>query len=119
MSAEKYLSFQISKLHFKDSMNFFLNTSLDNLVNNLKKSKYDFPCLKKHCKYIRNDTDLYLLTKKGAYPYEYMDCADKFNDTELPKYEEFYSKVSGKNIFKKEYEHAKHIWNHFKIKTNG
>ena len=57
MSAEKYLSFQISKLHFKDSMNF-LNTSLDNLVNNLKNSKYDFPCLKKHCKYIKNDTDL-------------------------------------------------------------
>ena len=25
----------------------------------------------------------------------------KFNDTELPKYEEFYSKVSGKNISKK------------------
>ena len=24
MSAEQYLSFQISKLHFKDSMNFFL-----------------------------------------------------------------------------------------------
>ena len=51
MSAEKYLSFQISKLHVKDSMNF-LNTSLDNLVNNLKTSKYDFPCLNKHCKYI-------------------------------------------------------------------
>ena len=45
MSAEKYLSFQISKLQFKDSMNF-LNTSLDKLVNNLKDSKYDFPCLK-------------------------------------------------------------------------
>ena len=52
MSAETYLSFQISKLHVKDSMNF-LNTSLDNLVNNLKKSKYDFPCLRKHCKYIK------------------------------------------------------------------
>ena len=47
MIAEKYLSFQISKLHFKDSMNF-LNTSLDNLVNDLKNSKYNFPCLQKH-----------------------------------------------------------------------
>ena len=73
MSAEKYISFQISKLHFYDSMNF-LNTSLDNLVNNLKKSKYDFPCLKKHCKYIRNDNDLDLLTNKGTYPYEYGLC---------------------------------------------
>ena len=34
MSAYKYLSFQIGKLHFKDSMNF-LNSSLHNLVNNL------------------------------------------------------------------------------------
>ena len=54
-SAEKYLSCQISKLHLKDSMNF-LNTSLDNLINNVKNSKYDFPCLKKHCKYIKNHT---------------------------------------------------------------
>ena len=79
----------------------FLNTSLDNLVNNLKNSKYDFPCLKKHCKYIKNDTDLDLLTKKGTYPYEYMDCVEKFNDTGLPKHEEFYSKVSGKIYLKK------------------
>jgi len=48
-----------------------------------------------------------------------MDCADKFNNTELPKYEDFYSKVSGKNISKKEYQHAQHIWNHFNIKTMG
>ena len=32
MSAEKYLSFQIGKLQFKDSMDC-LNTSLDNLIN--------------------------------------------------------------------------------------
>ena len=100
MSAETYLSFEISKLHFKDSMNL-LNTSLDTLVNNLKKSKYDLPCLKKRCKYIKNDTDLDLLTKKGTYPYEYMDCGEKFNNTELPKYEEFYSNVSGQQISKK------------------
>ena len=84
MSADTYLSFQISKLHFKVSMNL-LHTSLDNVVNNLKNSEYDFPGLKKHCKYIIHDTDLDLFTKKGTYPYEYLDCADKFNDTELPE----------------------------------
>ena len=35
MSAEKYLLFQISKLHFKDSTNF-LSTALEHLVNNFK-----------------------------------------------------------------------------------
>ena len=94
MSAEKHLSVQISELHFKDSMNF-LSTSLDNLVNNLKKSKYDFACLKKHCKNIKNDTALNSLTSKGTYPYEYMNCVEKFNATELPKYQYFYSEVSG------------------------
>ena len=57
MSAEKDSSFQIGKLLFKDSMDF-LNTALDNLINTLKNSRYDFPCLKKHCKYIKNHTDL-------------------------------------------------------------
>ena len=45
----------------------FLNTSLDDLVNNVKNSKFDFPCLKKHCKSIKHDTDLALLTKKGGH----------------------------------------------------
>jgi len=45
MSADKYFSFQMGRLHFKDSMNF-LNTSLDDLVNNLENPKYDFPCLR-------------------------------------------------------------------------
>ena len=88
MSAERHLSFQIGKLLFKDSMNF-LNTSWDNVASNLKKSKYDFPCLKKHCKYIKNDTALDLLIKKGTYPYEYIWIVEKFIDTELPKYECF------------------------------
>ena len=76
----------------------FLHTSLHNWINNLGNSNYDLPCLKKHCKYIKNDTDLNLLTRRGTYPYEYMNCVQQFKDTELPKYEDFYPKVSGNNI---------------------
>ena len=97
MGAETYLSSRISKLHIKDIMNV-LNTSLHNLSTNLRNSNYDFPCLKKHCKHMKDDIGLDLLTKKGTYPYEYMNCVDKFNDTESPKYEDFYSKVCRKNI---------------------
>ena len=97
MSAERKLSFQTGKMLFKDSMNF-LKPSWDNLVND---SNYDFPRLKKHCKYIKNDTDLNLLTKKGTYPYECMNCVEKFNDTELPNYEDVFSKASGENISEK------------------
>ena len=44
---------------------------------------------------------------------------EQFDDTELPKYEESYSKVSCKNISEKENKHAHHKCNHFNIKTNG
>ena len=43
----------------------------------------------------------------------------KINDTELSKYEDFHSKVSGKHKSGKEYRHAQHIWAHFNIKTMG
>ena len=79
----------------------FLNTSLDTLINDLKNSNYDFPCVKKHCKSIKSDIDLDLLTKKGTHSYEYMNCVEKFKDTEVPKHKYFYSKVSGKNISEK------------------
>ena len=48
-----------------------------------------------------------------------MNCVEKINDTELPKHECFYSKVSGKNISEQEYKVAQHIWAHFNIKTMG
>ena len=72
---------------------------------------------KEHCRYIKTDADSNLLTKKGAHPYEYMNCVEKFNDTELPKFEDFYSKVSNKTIAEIEYEFAQHIWAHFNIKN--
>ena len=46
------------------------------------------------------------MTRKGVYPYEYMDSFDKFNDSSLPPYEAFYSKLSGENINKTEYDYA-------------
>ena len=32
-----------------------------------------------------------LLTRKGVYPYEYMDSMEKFQETQLPEIENFYS----------------------------
>ena len=60
-----------------------------------------------------------LLIKKGTYPYEYMNCVEKFNDTELPKHKDFYSNISGKSTSETEYKVAQHIWAHFNIKTMG
>ena len=43
---------------------------------------------------------LILWNKKGIYQYDYMDSFEKFNETQLPKKEEFYS------IFKEHY----YVW---------
>ena len=35
-----------------------------------------------------------LLLRKSAYPYEYMDKWEKFNETSLPEKEEFYTNLN-------------------------
>ena len=60
-----------------------------------------------------------LLLKKGAYPYEYMNDWNIFNETELPAIDKFYSKLNLKNISKEDHRHAKNVWNTFNIKNMG
>ena len=47
-----------------------------------------------------------LLTRKGVYPYEYMSSWDRFEDTELPPIESFYSSLNMSKISKSDYKHA-------------
>ena len=60
-----------------------------------------------------------LLLKKGAYPYEYMDSMDRFDEPTLPNIENFYSKLQLKDTSEKDYKHAEKVWNIFEIKTLG
>ena len=93
---------------FKDSLKF-MSSSLGALVNNL-------PAFKNLLNYF-TPKQTELLKQKGFYPYEYMDSEEKFNDTKLPPREAFYSKLSGKGITEKDYEHAGNVWISFKMKT--
>ena len=58
-----------------------------------------------------------LITKKLAYPYEYMDSPEKFKETCLPPIEKFYSSLNKENVGEEEYRNAQEIWNTFKIKN--
>ena len=98
------------EIRFIDSFKF-MQTSLENLVKNLSRDQ---------CKNMakRFDEDkLDILLRKGVYPYEYMNCFEKFKETKLPQINEFYSKLKGLNISVEDYEHAQKVWEEFEIET--
>ena len=60
-----------------------------------------------------------LVIRKGVYPYKYMNSWERFDETDLPPIEKFYSSLSGSNISSDDYEHAINVWNSFDCKTLG
>ena len=48
-----------------------------------------------------------------------MDSMDKFNEKEIPTIHKFYSSLSDSNISKDDYNHAKQVWDLFKINNLG
>ena len=111
---EKYMGFRLGKhLTFIDSFSF-MSQSLDRLSSNLSDdafiySKEAFP----------NDDQFRLIKKKGVYPYDYMDSFRRFSEKSLPRREDFYSILNDTNISESDHEHAKEVWNVFKIRDLG
>jgi hypothetical protein len=98
------------ELRFIDSFKF-LSSSLDKLSKNLRKDQFfDLS------KYFPKE-NLDLVTKKLAYPYEYMDSLEKYLETQLPTIEKFYSSLNNESVSQEEYENAQEIWDKFKIKN--
>ena len=113
-NAEKYMAFYIGNhLSFIDSF-AFMSSSLDKLAGNLEDR--DFIYTKD---YFTDPVQFGLVKRKGVYPYDYMDSFSKFNDTELPKREDFYSLLTDNNISEDDYSHAKDVWNTFNLKNMG
>ncbi|RLU24729.1 hypothetical protein DMN91_002819, partial [Ooceraea biroi] len=54
-----------------------------------------------------------------VFPYEYVDCVEKLQDTCLPPRESFYSSLTGDTISESDYAHAENIWQRFAIQTLG
>ena len=60
-----------------------------------------------------------MLSRKGVYPYEYINEWEKFNETTLPGKEEFYSNLNMEDITDADYMHAKRVCKDFEIKHFG
>ncbi|KYN17530.1 hypothetical protein ALC57_10179 [Trachymyrmex cornetzi] len=112
---EKNFQRNCVKLRFIDSYKF-LNASLDKLASCLDKDKLkivrsEFSTL--------SDEEFELLTRKGTFPYEYIDCVEKLQDTRLSSRELFFSSLMGDTVSESNYAHAVNVWQRFSIRTLG
>ena len=86
-------------LTFIDSFQF-MSSSVDKLVNNILKDDLIYTSQ------VFKGKKLDLMSKKGVYPYDFMDSFEKVEQTELPAKEHFYSILNDQND---EYDHAKKV----------
>ena len=118
-SLENFIAMEIEGLVIKDSLKY-LNCSLDKLGSNLKEKglkekktlKDTFPTVYTYFKreWSHLDEDAFeLLTRKGVYPYEYIDSFERFNETKLPEKEKYYSTLTIKHITDEKYDFAKKV----------
>ena len=107
---EKLISFSWGQFRFVDSF-AFLSSSLGQLVTNTPKQNLSITRLYiKHCLFN-------LITRKGVFPYEYMDSFDRFEETQLPPKEKFYSSLTNESISDPDYQHAQEVWATFNCKN--
>ena len=110
---EKYMAFMLgNNLAFIDSLQF-MNQSLANLAKNLPEEAF------KYTKQVFKDDKFRLMKQKGVYSYDFMDSFEKFNETQLPSQNDFYSQMNNQHITDEEYNHAQNVWNTFHLKTMG
>ena len=101
------------ELRFIDSFKL-MASSLDLLMNNLVKGGRKLFGFEDYSELQYN-----LLTRKGVYPYEYMSSWDKFEETQLPPIEAFYSNLNMTNVSEDDYQHAQKVWKEFGIHNLG
>ena len=98
-----------------------LSSHIDNLSEiNKKESVNEFEKFPNTYRFCKGDLSKFaLLLRKGVYPYEHMDCWEKFSETSLPNKESFYSELNKECITDEDHVHAQKVWEVFEIKNLG
>ena len=104
---------KLIELRFMDSFKF-MSSSLDSLTKNLVRGGKKLFGFEDY-----SELQYGLLTRKGVYPYEYINSWDQFNETQLPPISAFYSNLNMSSISKEDYQHAQRNWKEFGIHNLG
>ena len=112
VNLEKFTMFTLDSIKFLDSFQF-LDTSLENLVQNLIKSNHEFKIF--NCFY-QNEKNRNLLLRKGVFPYSYFQSLSVLNEPGLPPKSAFYNRLTETDISDQDYEHALAVYEAFGCK---
>ncbi|KYN16170.1 hypothetical protein ALC57_11581, partial [Trachymyrmex cornetzi] len=127
ITKEKYISFtkhvdstkidqkNCVQLRFIDSYRF-LASSLDKLSSFLNNDK--LWVLRREFSN-SSEENFNLLTRKGVFPYEYIDCSEKLNELCLPPRKSFYSSLTDSTVSESYYARAVNVWLRFSVQTLG
>ena len=99
------------EIRFLDSFKF-MASSLESLVGNLGLEKL-IQTKKEFGEKVK------LISRKGIYPYDYMNGIKKFSEETFPAKEKFFSKLNDSNISDEAFDHAQRIWKEFRVKNLG
>ena len=98
------------KIRFINSYGF-LQTSLENLVENFPKEKF------KMLGEAFEEEKFDLVLRKGVFPYEWIDDTRKLDETKFPPIEAFYLSLTWEGISADDYEHGRKVWEKMGFKT--
>lgn len=101
---------QSIQIRFLDSFRF-MPSSIEKLTANLEPE--DFKNLKREYPSKWN-----LLTRKGVYPYQYINSLNRFNELTLPSIDSFSTEMNGK-ITTEDYDYAQQIFKEFNCNNLG
>ena len=82
---------------FLDSMKIF-QESIEKVAESLTSEGFKFT----KNKFGDNEEKLRLMTKKGIYPYDYIDSYNRFNETESHLKDKFFSRLKQTNVLTEE-----------------
>ena len=78
-----------------------MSSSLDSLTKNIVGSRKRLFGFEDY-----SDLQYNLLTRKGVYPYEYINSWDQFEETQLTPISVYYSNLNMSSISEEDYQHA-------------
>ena len=99
------------EIRFLDSLKFTLS-GLEGLVKSLSRED-----LEETTRFFGEKIDL--VSRKGVYPYEFMDDFEKFKKQSLPKKTSFFSRLKQEKISDEDFDHAQRVWKEFELKNMG